>query len=254
MPTPDMSLPDPDFLELPDGRRIAFRRREGSGPASLVFLPGYASDMEGGKAVALDAWAAERGLALLRFDYSGTGASPGVFEDGTLERWLEEARSAIEQLTEGSLVLVGSSMGGWLMLHLALLMPDRVRGLLGVAAAPDFTEWGFGEEERAVLQRDGRLVRDPEAGNAGLTTLAFWRSGRKLLLLDRPIELACPVRLLHGDADDTVPLEVANRLKDGLRSADVQLIVIKGGGHRLSEPREIRALLRAAADLLELAQ
>ena len=160
----------------------------------------------------------------------------------------------VEQLTDGPLVLVGSSMGGWLMLHLALLMPDRVRGLLGIAAAPDFTEWGFGEEDRAVLRQGGRLVRDPDGGNAGLTTLAFWRSGMDHLLLGRPIELSCPVRLLHGDADDTVPLQVATRLKDALRSADVQLTVLKGSGHRLSEPREIRTILRAAADLLELAQ
>lgn len=248
-----MTAPDLRMLELPDGRQLATRHREGSGPATLVFLPGYGSDMEGGKAVGLDAWAAERGLPLLRLDYSGTGASGGRFEDGTLQRWLEDARFAIEQLTSGPVVLVGSSMGGWLMLHLALALPDRVRGLLGIAAAPDFTQWGFGDEERAALRRDGRLVRDPEAGNAGLTTLAFWQSGQELLLLGGPIALSCPVRLLHGDADDTVPLEVAVRLKDALRSADVQLTIVKGGGHRLSEPSEIRTMLCAAADLLELA-
>ncbi|CAA9532193.1 MAG: 2-hydroxymuconic semialdehyde hydrolase [uncultured Sphingomonas sp.] len=246
-------MPDIRTLDLPSGRRIAIRYREGSGPATLVFLPGYASDMDGGKAVALDAWAAERGLAMLRFDYSGTGASPGEFEEGTLGRWLEEARFAIEQLTNGPLVLIGSSMGGWLMLQLALAMPDRIRGLLGIAAAPDFTDWGFGEEERATMRRDGRLVRDPAAGNAGLTTLAFWRSGQEVLLLGGPIALSCQVRLVHGDADDTVPLEVAVRLKDALRSADVQLTIVKGGGHRLSEPREIRTMLRSVADLLELA-
>jgi pimeloyl-ACP methyl ester carboxylesterase len=251
--TREPNLSDLRFLDLPEGGRIATRFREGSGPATLVFLPGYGSDMEGGKAVALDAWAAERGLALLRLDYSGTGTSPGRFEDGTLQRWLDDARFAIEQLTSGPLVLVGSSMGGWLMLHLALALPNRVRGLLGIAAATDFTEWGFGEEDRATLRRDLRLVRDTESGNAGLTTLAFWQSGMELLLLGSAIDVACPVRLLHGDADDTVPLEVAVRLKDALRSADVQLTIVKGGGHRLSEPSEIRTILRSAADLLELA-
>ncbi|WP_294171348.1 alpha/beta hydrolase [uncultured Sphingomonas sp.] len=241
------------MLVLPDGRQVATRYRVGSGPATLVFLPGYGSDMEGGKAVALDAWAAERGLPVLRLDYSGTGASSGRFENGTLKRWLEDARFAIEQLTTGPLMLIGSSMGGWLMLHLALALPDRVRGLLGIAAAPDFTQWGFSEEDRATLRRTGQLVRDPEAGNAGLTTLAFWQSGQELLLLGGPIALSCPVRLLHGDADETVPFEVAVRLKDALRSADVQLTIVKGGGHRLSEPSEVRTMLRTAADLLELA-
>jgi pimeloyl-ACP methyl ester carboxylesterase len=251
-PTP-ISTPDIRFLDHPSGRQIAVRHREGSGPATLVFLPGYGSDMEGSKVLALDAWAAERGLPLLRMDFSGTGASSGRFEEGTLESWLEDARFAIERETSGPLVLIGSSMGGWLMLHLALAMQDRVSGLLGIAAAPDFTEWGFGEQDRTMLQREGRLVRDPAAGNAGITTLDFWRSGMNMLLLHRPLEFGCPVRLLHGDEDDAVPLDVAMRLKQALRSADVQLTIVKGGGHRLSEPSEIRTILRAAADLLELA-
>ncbi|HYI43162.1 MAG TPA: alpha/beta fold hydrolase, partial [Sphingomicrobium sp.] len=139
-----MSIEQPplSFIEI-TGRRIACRLRSGSGSGpTLVFLPGYASDMEGAKALAIDGLAAARGLAMLRLDYSGTGSSGGRFEDGTLELWLEEGLAAIDQLTEGPLILVGSSMGGWIAFLLALRRPDRVRASVGIAAAPDFTDWG----------------------------------------------------------------------------------------------------------------
>jgi pimeloyl-ACP methyl ester carboxylesterase len=245
---------DPHFIAV-DGRPIATRRREGSGPATLLFLSGYASDMDGTKALALDAWTAERGIGLVRFDYSGTGSSPGPFVKGTLERWLDEALAVADQLTEGPLIPVGSSMGAWIALHLALRRPARVRGLLGIAAAPDFTDWGYDGEDRRVLQAEGRLERpNPYGGEAGLTTLGFWQSGERLKLLGGEIAIDCPVRLVHGDRDEEVPLDVAVRLKDRLRSADVQLWLVKGGGHRLSAPHEIRTILRAAADLLEHAE
>ena len=222
------------FKEI-DGRQIAYRHREGSSPG-LVFLPGYASDMEGNKALALDAFAEERRLSLLRFDYSGTGSSPGKFEQGTLDAWLEEALGVIDRLTQGPLVVVGSSMGGWLALHVALRRPERVTALVGIAAAPDFTKWGFPDGDTAERQ--------------GLSQV-FWESGQKLLLLDQPLDIDCPVRLLHGELDQDVPLEVAFRTLRALRSADVQLLVIKGGGHRLSERHEIDAILRTVAELLE---
>ena len=199
-------------------------------------MPGYASDMEGTKALAFDAFAERRGLAMLRLDYSGTGSSAGRFEDGTLSAWLEEALAAIDQLTSGPLILIGSSMGGWLSLHLALLRSERVQALVGIAAAADFTNWGFA---------DG-----VEAERAGLAP-AFWQSGQQLLLLDKEIAIDCPVRLLHGDQDNEVPLEIAFRTLRALRSADVQLTVLKGGGHRLSEPHEIEAILRTVTALLE---
>ena len=222
------------YIEV-GGRSIAYRSRPGHGP-TLVFLPGYASDMEGTKALALDAFAERRGLAMLRFDYSGTGSSEGRFEDGTLSAWLEESLAAVDKLTSGPLILVGSSMGGWLALHLALLRPEHVQALVGIAAAPDFTDWGFadgGEAERAGL------------------ALRFWQSGQQLLLLDKEIAIHCPVRLLHGEQDNEVPLDVAFRTMRALRSADVQLTVLKGGGHRLSEPHEIDAILRTVTSLLE---
>jgi pimeloyl-ACP methyl ester carboxylesterase len=219
-------------------RKIAYRLRRGDAP-TLVFLPGYASDMEGAKALALDAFAERRGMGLLRLDYSGTGSSGGRLEEGTLASWLEEVVGAIDQLTHGPLIILGSSMGGWIALHLALLRTERVQALVGIAAAPDFTEWGFTADQAAQLTGEGRLTR------------GFWESGQRLLLLNKEIAIDCPVRLLHGERDEEVPLDIAFRTMRALRSADVQLNVIKGGGHRLSEPHEIDAILRMVAGLLE---
>ena len=225
-------IPDLGSIDV-EGRRIAYRSRIGDLP-TLVFFPGYASDMEGAKALALDAFAARTGVGLLRFDYSGTGSSGGAFEDGTLAAWLEESLAAVDGLTQGPLVLVGSSMGGWIALHVALHRAERVAALVGIAAAPDFTEWGFTPEQR------------PE-GISG----AFWESAQQLLLLDKEIAVDCPVRLIHGEEDPDVPLDIAFRTMRALRSSDVQLQVIKGGGHRLSERHEIDAILRTVAALLE---
>ena len=233
------------------GRSIAYRLRSGSSP-TLVFLPGYASDMEGTKALALDDFAGRRSLSMLRLDYSGTGSSSGDFEDGTLARWLEESLAALDEFTKGPLIVVGSSMGGWLALHLALLRPGRVHALVGIAAAPDFTDWGFSAEQKATLTRDGRLEEpNPYGPEPSVFTHAFWESGERLRLLDREIGIDCPVRLLHGEIDRDVPLDVAFRLMRALRSSDVQLNVLKGGGHRLSEPHEIRAILGTVEALLE---
>jgi len=233
------------------GRSIAYRLRPGNVP-TILFLPGYASDMEGAKALALDALAERRGLAMLRLDYSGTGSSGGRFEDGSLSLWLEEALAVIDQLTEGPLTLVGSSMGGWIALHLALLQPERVRALVGIAAAPDFTDWGFSAEQKEAIERDGKIEEPkPYSSEPQLFTHAFWESGQRLRLLDGEIAIDAPVRLLHGEADREVPLDIAFRLMRALRSSDVQLNVLKGGGHRLSEPHEIRAILRTVEALLE---
>ena len=223
-----------DFIDV-GTRRIAYRLH-GGGEPTVVFFPGYASDMEGAKAVALDNFARENSFGMLRFDYSGTGSSRGEFKEGTLDLWLEEALTAIDRLTKGPLVLVGSSMGGWIALHVALQRTSRVQSLMGIAAAPDFTDWGFADG--ASAERQG-LSRN------------FWESGQRRLLLDQEIAVDCPVRLIHGEADPDVPLDIAFRLMRALRSADVQLQVIKGGGHRLSEPHEIDTILRSVAELTE---
>lgn len=248
-----MTNPDVAFLDV-GGQSIAYRSRPGGSP-TLLFLPGYASDMEGTKALALDAFAEARGLAMLRFDYSGTGVSEGEFAEGTLGHWLDEALHMLDHLAEGPVIPIGSSMGGWLALLVAERRPGRVAALVGIAAAPDFTEWGYSDNEKARLQRDGRLERpNPYGGEPELTTAGFWRSGQGLRMLDGPIAIDCPVRLIHGEADDEVPVEIAIRTLERLRSADVQLTIVKGGSHRLSQPHEIDAILRAVAALVEPSQ
>ena len=233
------------------GRSIAYRLRRGNVP-SLVFLPGYASDMEGTKAIALDKFAEERGVAMLRLDYSGTGSSAGSFNEGTLSRWLEEALIAVDRLTSGPVILIGSSMGAWIALHLALLRPERTQAVVGIAAAADFTDWGFSDEQKAALKRDGRIEEpNPYGPEPQSFTRAFWESGQELRLLDGQIGIDAPVRLLHGEVDAEVPLETAFRLMRQLRSSDVQLHVLKGGGHRLSERHEIRAIVATVTNLLE---
>jgi pimeloyl-ACP methyl ester carboxylesterase len=238
-----------EYIEV-NGRSIAYRLRKGKVPA-LAFLPGYASDMEGAKALALDSFAEDRGLTMLRFDYSGTGSSGGAFEEGTLALWLEDALAAIDRLTDGPLILIGSSMGAWIALRLAMLRPERAQALIGIAAAPDFTDWGFPKHLKERLKSGETLRRASPYGGEQVTTAGFWSSGQELLLLDKEIAIDCPVRLLHGERDEDVPLEVAFRTLRAVRSSDVQLNVLKGGGHRLSEPHEIDAILRTVAGLLE---
>lgn len=246
------SPPPPAFLDRADAPRLAYRFREGTGPA-LVFLPGYMSDMLGGKAEALDQWAAAKGRAMLRLDYAGNGESDGDFEAGTLASWRDDALAVIEAVLPGRpLVLVGSSMGGWIALLLGEQLGGRLAGLVGIAAAPDFTEWGFDAARRAVLQRDGRLVEPTPYGDRPyVTTRAFWESGQALRLLVREIGIAAPVRLIQGQADPDVPWQTALRLVEQLRSADVQATLVKDGDHRLSRPQDIALLIATVAALPE---
>jgi len=211
----------------------------------MLFLPGYASDMDGAKALALDALAERSGRTLLRFDYWGTGSSPGNFEEGTLDRWLADSLAVIDRLTSGPVIVVGSSMGGWIGLHLALQRPDRVAAFVGIAAAPDFTDWGFSDDQRAHIAKAGKVDGPP------IMTHRFLQSGAPLCVLGKPIPIACPVRLLHGENDGDVPLPVAYRLLQQLQSPDVQLTIVKGGGHRLSEPHEIELILRTVGGLAD---
>ena len=239
----------PNFLDRGDGTRLAFHFRPGQGPA-LLFLPGYASDMQGSKALALDAWAAERGRAMLRFDYAGCGESEGSFEDGTLARWRDDALAMVDA-SEGELVLVGSSMGGWLMLLVALARPDRVRALVGIASAPDFSDWGFDQDEKMRILQEGRIEQPSAYGAPMVTTRAFWQSAESQRLLHGPIAFEGPVRLLHGEADAEVPPWVSQRIAALIRSADVQTILVKDGDHRLSRPQDLALLLRTVETLME---
>ena len=197
-----------------DGARLAYCHRTGDGP-TIVFLSGYMSDMSGSKAEALDAWAAATGRAFLRLDYSGCGASGGDFEEGTIGRWRDEARAVIDAAAPGPLVLVGSSMGGWIALLLAAELGDRVAALVGVAAAPDFVDWGLwaglGEADRETLMRDGRLEQPSDYGDQPYVyTRALVEDGRANRVMDRPIAYAGPVRLLQGQRDPDVPWRLRN--------------------------------------------
>ena len=240
----------PEYVTRADGIRLAFRRVRGKGPV-LVFLPGYMSDMQGSKALALEAWANKRGRAMLRLDYSGCGESEGAFADGTLAMWRDDVLLIISLLERGPVVLVGSSMGGWLMLLVALALGDQVKGLIGIAAAPDFSDWGFSSQDKALIEKHGKIERPSDYGAPMLTTAAFWHSGQANRLLSREIALTCPVRLLQGQCDPDVPWETALRLAECLCSADVQTILIKDGDHRLSRDQDIALLLRTVDALLE---
>jgi pimeloyl-ACP methyl ester carboxylesterase len=207
--------------------------------------------MEGSKASALDAWAAERGSAMLRFDYAGCGASPGDFEAQTLAAWRDDALAAIDSTEPGPVILVGSSMGGWLMLLAALARPERVAAMVGIAAAPDFTTWGYSEAQKATIRAAGRLSEASPYDEAPMvTTRAFWESGERLKLLGSPIAFAGPVRLLHGAADADVPWRISLELMERVVTADARLTLIKGGDHRLSRDEDIALLLATIEELV----
>jgi pimeloyl-ACP methyl ester carboxylesterase len=237
------------FHAMPAGPRIAYRLLEGAGPA-LVFLPGYMSDMAGGKATALFEWARESGRACLLLDYSGCGESEGHFADGTLGRWCGEVLALIEARVGGRAVLVGSSMGGWLMLLVGLALGERLAGLVGIAAAPDFTDWGRGVYDKARL-RAGETVLDANPYGPQPTPMhpRFFADGQANLLLGDEIAIDCPVRLLHGQRDAEVPCEISLRLAAALRSDDIQVTLVKDGDHRLSRPQDIARLIAAVEEV-----
>lgn len=230
---------------------LAHHLREGRSP-TIIFLPGYASDMAGSKALALDAWAAANDRAMLRFDYTGCGESPGEFEAQSLARWRDDALGMIDEIIEGPVVLVGSSMGGWLMLHAALARLDRVVGLVGIAAAPDFTGWGYSEAEKMTILSNGRIEQPNRYGDAPtVTSRAFWESGEAMRITHGPIEIHCPVRLLHGQADPDVPWAWSLRIAELIRSPDVRVTLVKDGDHRLSREADLALLTATVADLME---
>ncbi len=251
-------------LQRHDRPALAYRQTIGRGP-TIVFLPGYASDMAGSKASAMIDWATANGRSCLLFDYSGCGQSGGEFADETLETWRDDVLDIIaarcdalsplgeaRENTSSPLVLIGSSMGGWLMLLAALALGERIVGLVGIAAAPDFTQWGYSDAEQQTLQRDGQLLRhNPYGPEPTLTTLALWQSGQRHLVLASPIAINCPVELLHGQSDADVPFAIALQLAQQLCSDAVRVQLIKDGDHRLSRPADIARLIATVADLTD---
>jgi pimeloyl-ACP methyl ester carboxylesterase len=246
------------YLELSADRRIAYHKLPAQGDGrrlpGAIFLGGFRSDMGGTKAVFLEGWARERGRAFVRFDYRGHGDSSGVFEEGAIGDWADDAAEVLARLTEGPQVLVGSSMGGWVALLLAKRFPQRVAGLVGIAAAPDFTEdsmWsGFTETQRQALLANGRVAL-PSAYSAEpyVITRRLIEDGRANLLLREPLRLGCPVRLLQGTADEDVDLSVALRLLAHLEASDARLTLVKDADHRFSGPRDLALIARTLDEL-----
>ena len=254
--TEDNSLESaPATLTCADGTTIAYHRTHGALPG-VAFMGGFRSDMTGTKATALEAFCRRTGRAFLRFDYSGHGASSGAFTDGTIGKWADDATAVLEALSDGPQIVVGSSMGGWIALLVALRRPGRVAGLVGIAAAPDFTEelmWQrMTGDQRQALQRDGVVYEPSEYGDApSAITLKLIEEGRRHLLLDRPIAIHCPVRLLHGMRDEDVPWSIAPRIAEKLLSEDVKVLLVKDGDHRLSRDQDIVRLCATVNALCE---
>jgi len=245
----------PQFLTCNDGRTIAYHQTKGKSPG-VVFLTGFKSDMTGGKALILEDFCKSRGQAFLRFDYTGHGQSSGVFEEGSIGQWADDAMTVLDQLTSGPQVLVGSSMGGWIMLLVALARKQNVAGLLGIAAAPDFTRdllWDvFTAEQKEHMKTDGYVdlpncYDDQEPYRIAKPLID---DGWNQLLLDDEIPLDIPVRLIHGLLDDDVPWKTSLRIQERLASDDVEVQLIKNGGHRLSEDHDLDRLCRTLDALL----
>lgn len=236
------------------GEWVAYERHPGSSP-EVLFLGGFASDMTGTKACYLAAHCRATGRAFTRFDYRGHGASSGRFDEGTIGAWAADALAVLDRVVEGPVVLVGSSMGGWIMLLVALARPERVKGLVGIAVAPDFTERllrpALSAEQAATLVLDG-VVRLPSAYGEPLPiTRRLLDEGREHLLLGGPIAIGCPVHLLHGQADAEVPFGLALELADRLASRAVTVELVKDGDHRLSRDADLRRLTAAVSRMVE---
>ncbi|MEO1292031.1 MAG: alpha/beta fold hydrolase [Pseudomonadota bacterium] len=251
--------PTPRFLDLSPTRRIAYHKTaataERNAAPGVVFLGGFRSDMTGTKAVHLEAWAAAEGLAFLRLDYTGHGQSSGAFEEGCIGDWSRDAMEAVAALTEGPQILVGSSMGGWISCLVARAMPDRVAGLVGIAAAPDFTEDSMWAEmpahQRSLLMAEGRVELPSDYSDEPyVITRRLIEDGREHLVLRQPLVVNGPVRLLHGTADSDVDPSVGLRLLDHLESPDARLTFVKDADHRMSEPRELALLTSTVAEVL----
>ena len=251
------AIKDTQFFKRNDGVSLAYHYTPGRSPC-VVFLSGFKSDMTGSKAVALEQHCLTAGRAFLRFDYQGHGVSSGNFEDGCIGEWTADAVSMLDHITgtyaEKSYILVGSSMGGWIMLRAALQRKGQITGLIGIAAAPDFTErliaTELTEDQRAELERNGRIEFPNDYDDEPyVITKKLIDDGRNQLLLGDTIDLDVPVRLIHGMEDKDVPWITAIDISNQLRSDDVEIQLVKSAGHRLSEPNDLERLFRTLDEL-----
>jgi len=248
-------MTEPAYLDTPQGRRIAYHLTAGQGPC-VVFLGGLKSDMEGTKAVHLEDWARAKGRAFLRFDYSGHGHSSGSFDQGCIGDWHEDTLAVVDALVEGPLIAVGSSMGGWQALLLARARPDRLAGLVTIAAAPDFTEdgwWaGFDAAQKAALVRDGQITLPSDYMEPFLITRRMIEDGRAHLVLRDPLELPFALRMLQGTADTAVSVATATRLLEHAASPDSQLTLVRDADHRFSDGLCLGLIERAVEEVIAL--
>lgn len=246
----------PSYLETPQGRRLAYHRTEGRGPC-VVFLGGLKSDMEGTKALHLEDWCRAQGRAFLRFDYSSHGQSSGTFAEGCIGDWAEDTAAALDALTEGKLIVVGSSMGGWQSLLFARVHPERIAGLVTIAAAPDFTEDGywasFTDEQKAALERDGQVAMPSDYMEPYIITRRLIEDGRDQLVLRTPLPLPFPVRCLQGTADTAVSTDTALALLEHADCPDMSLTLVKDADHRFSDGPCLGLIEEAILDVTEAA-
>lgn len=236
------------YLETEHGARLAWTGAEIPGKPTLVFLPGHGSDMDGTKAIATAEWAEDNGFGMIRFDYSGHGQSDGEFLDGTIGAWKKDCLAVIDTLTREKLILIGSSLGGWLMMLVAHERTSRLAGVIGIAAAPDFTDdliWNaLDPEQQQTMRETGRIaLPNPYAPEDVVYTYGLVEDGRDHFVLNRRVNLTCPVRLLHGAKDEEVPVETAEKLAGVINSPDIEVIIESEAGHRFSEPDQIDLLI-----------
>lgn len=250
-----MMSPEMRTISTRDGATVAYHALPGKGPG-VLFCGGFMSDMSGTKARALEQSCAAAGRAYVRFDYQGHGRSSGRFEDGTIGSWLGDTLAVIDDVTAGEIVVVGSSMGGWIALLAALARRHRVAGLVTVAAAPDFTEellWrALGDAARQTLLEEGVLYQPTEYGDEPhAITLRLIEEGRDHLLLGGPIALDCPVRIIHGMQDEDVPWRLALKIAERIAGGDVVVTLVKDGDHRLSDPAGIERLQKCVENVCQ---
>jgi len=259
-----MNKPKPSLLQLDSGHYIAYNKftpTETDSPVGIIFMGGFISDMEGSKALFLEKFAKEKNIPFIRFDYFGHGKSSGKFTDGTIGRWKEDALKVIDELTDAPQILIGSSLGGWISLLSAIERPEKIAALIGIAPAPDFTEeliWDvLKPEEKEILQKEGMYVLpseycdDPEEDDYPIT-MNLIEEARSHMLLGNPININCPVRLIHGKKDKDVPYQTSNRIKEKLTSKNVEITFVEDGDHRMSDEKNLEIIKTVLENTLKI--